>query len=131
MSYFEVFVCLEPRLLAGSSLLSFGKPYLFWYTREVLNQPRPQLEPVLLVFFYRTNNHKEPVRDWLKAQIPADRRTIGEDIKTVQFVYPVGMLLVTKTRVRFVGGSLTHQHWNCQNHFYGAEQPNDSAPWVC
>jgi phage-related protein len=62
----------------------------------VLSQPRPQLEPVLLVFFYRSSNNKEPARDWLKAQIPADRRTIGEDIKTVQFAYPVGMPLVRK-----------------------------------
>jgi phage-related protein len=62
----------------------------------VLYQPRPQLEPVLLVFFYRTSNNKEPVRDWLKIQIQEDRRTIGEDIKTVQFAYPIGMPLVRK-----------------------------------
>ncbi len=62
----------------------------------MLNQPRPQLEPVLLVFFYHTSSNKEPVRDWLKAQSLEMRRTIGEDIKTVQFAYPIGMPLVRK-----------------------------------
>jgi phage-related protein len=62
----------------------------------VLNQPRLQLEPVLLVFFYRSNTNKEPVRDWLKAQSQENRRIIGEDMKTVQFAYPIEMPLVRK-----------------------------------
>jgi len=36
----------------------------------------------------------EPVRDWLKDLPVVDRRTIGEDIKTVQFGGPLGMPLV-------------------------------------
>ena len=36
----------------------------------------------------------EPVRIWLKNLVPADRKTIGEDIKTVQFGWPLGMPLV-------------------------------------
>ena len=38
----------------------------------------------------------EPVREWLKTLPASERRTIGEDIKTVQFGWPLGMPLVRK-----------------------------------
>jgi len=38
----------------------------------------------------------EPVREWLKALPREDRKTIGEDIKTVQFGWPLGMPVVRK-----------------------------------
>jgi phage-related protein len=41
--------------------------------------------------FYRTEAGSEPVRAWLKAMDPRDRRLVGEDIKTVEFGWPVGM----------------------------------------
>ena len=41
--------------------------------------------------FYRTEVGNEPVRDWLKAMDAVDRRRIGEDIKTVEFGWPIGM----------------------------------------
>ncbi len=51
---------------------------------------------VLIVRFYATRSGKEPVREWLK-ELPADaRKAIGEDIKTVQFGWPLGMPLVRK-----------------------------------
>jgi len=31
------------------------------------------------------------VRDWLKALSTRDRKRIGEDIKTVEFSWPIGM----------------------------------------
>jgi phage-related protein len=42
--------------------------------------------------FYRTEAGGEPVRAWLKG-LPSreDRKRIGEDIKTVEFGWPVGM----------------------------------------
>jgi phage-related protein len=42
--------------------------------------------------FFRTDAGGEPVRDWLKL-LPSseDRKRIGEDIKTVEFGWPVGM----------------------------------------
>ena len=43
------------------------------------------------VVFFRTEVGNEPVRQWLKAMVPEDRRLIGEDIKTVEFGWPVGM----------------------------------------
>ncbi len=42
--------------------------------------------------FFRTEAGREAVRDWLKAlPYPDDRKRIGEDIKTVEFGWPVGM----------------------------------------
>jgi hypothetical protein len=44
------------------------------------------------VIFYRTEAGGEPVRDWLKRlPSPEDRKRIGEDIKTVEFGWPIGM----------------------------------------
>jgi phage-related protein len=41
--------------------------------------------------FFRTESGSEPVRSWLKSMPPQDRRQIGEDIRTVEFGWPVGM----------------------------------------
>ena len=38
----------------------------------------------------------EPVRDWFKSLSAMDRKSIGEDIKTVQYGWPLGMPLVRK-----------------------------------
>jgi phage-related protein len=43
------------------------------------------------VLFFRTESGSEPVRSWLKSMAPRDRRLIGEDIKTVEFGWPIGM----------------------------------------
>lgn len=50
----------------------------------------------LQVVFFKTEMGKEPVRDWLKSLPRDDRKTIGEDIKTVQFGWPIGMPVVRK-----------------------------------
>jgi phage-related protein len=52
--------------------------------------------PILSVSFFKTGTGREPVRDWLKALPREHRRSIGEDIKTVQFGWPLGMPLVRK-----------------------------------
>jgi phage-related protein len=41
--------------------------------------------------FFRTESGGEPLREWLKSMPPEDRKLIGEDIKTVEFGWPVGM----------------------------------------
>lgn len=51
-------------------------------------------KPTLDVRFFQTDAGAEPVRDWLKELPAADRKTVGEDIKTVQFGWPLGMPLV-------------------------------------
>ena len=53
-------------------------------------------EPILSVAFFRTASGNEPARDWLKSLPREERRSIGEDIKTVQFGWPLGMPLVRK-----------------------------------
>ena len=52
------------------------------------------MQPTLDVRFFANDLGTEPVRDWLKSLPPIDRKTIGEDIKTVQFGWPLGMPLV-------------------------------------
>ena len=44
--------------------------------------------------FYRSDSGREPVRQWLKSLEAHDRRIIGEDIKDVEFSWPIGMPLV-------------------------------------
>jgi phage-related protein len=41
--------------------------------------------------FFRTEAGGEPVRDWLRSLSPDDRRRIGEDIKSVEYGWPMGM----------------------------------------
>jgi phage-related protein len=41
--------------------------------------------------FFAGESGAEPVRDWLKGLDKADRVKIGEDIRTVEFGWPVGM----------------------------------------
>ena len=51
---------------------------------------------VLTVFFYRTEAGNEPVREWLQGLPREDKRRIGEDIKTAQLGWPLGMPLIRK-----------------------------------
>lgn len=53
-------------------------------------------EPILSVKFFCTSSGREPVREFLRDQTAEDRKTIGTDIKTVQFGWPLGMPLVRK-----------------------------------
>ena len=50
----------------------------------------------LQVVFFKTNTGTEPAREWLKNLNKKDKKTIGEDLKTVQFGWPLGMPLVRK-----------------------------------
>jgi phage-related protein len=50
----------------------------------------------LRVVFYKTEAGKEPVRDWLKSLPTEEKKIIGQDIKTVQFGWPLGMPMVRK-----------------------------------
>ena len=77
--------------------------YRVWYTTRVRKNPeslkstkgqseisekQAKRTPAI---FYRTEAGGEPVREWLKGLSPEDRKRIGEDIKTVEFGWPVGM----------------------------------------
>ena len=52
------------------------------------------MKPILNASFYRSDSGNEPVREWLKSLSASDRKVLGEDIKTVQFGWPLGMPLV-------------------------------------
>ncbi|MFT3789744.1 MAG: type II toxin-antitoxin system RelE/ParE family toxin [Rudaea sp.] len=54
------------------------------------------MTPTLQVHFYAAASGNEPVRDWLRTLKREDRKSIGEDIKTAQFGWPLGMPLVRK-----------------------------------
>lgn len=46
--------------------------------------------------FYRTEAGSEPVLEWLKALRREDRRVIGQDVKTAQYGWPLGLPLIRK-----------------------------------
>ena len=48
------------------------------------------------MIFYRSESGVEPVREWLTELRKEDRKAIGEDIKTAQFGWPLGMPLIKK-----------------------------------
>ncbi len=47
----------------------------------------------LPAFFYALPSGREPVREWLKGLSADDRKIVGEDIKDVEFAWPIGMPL--------------------------------------
>jgi phage-related protein len=53
-------------------------------------------EPRLIVVFYKSQSGNEPVREFFKSLSLEDKKSIGEDIKTVQFGWPLGMPLIRK-----------------------------------
>jgi len=57
-------------------------------------------QPKLPVRFFRTTEGREPVREWLKSLPERERKAIGDEIRTVQFGWPIGMPLVRKLDAR-------------------------------
>jgi len=62
----------------------------------MIQSPQDDESLRLKAFFFRTSKGNEPVREWLKSLSPIEKRSIGEDVKTVQFGWPLGMPLVRK-----------------------------------
>lgn len=63
-----------------------AQTYQDWYSKI--------MKPTLDVRFFVTDSGSEPVREWLKDLSAVERKVIGEDIKTVQLGWPLGMPLV-------------------------------------
>ncbi len=59
--------------------------YRNWYSPRMLK---------LRVVFYRNASGREPVRNWLRSLDRESKKIIGDDIKTVQYGWPLGMPLV-------------------------------------
>jgi len=62
------------------------------------------------VSFYQTEAGAEPVRSWLKSLSQEDRSLIGNDIKTVEYGWPVGM-----PTCRLIGKGLFEVRTNLTN----------------
>ena len=58
-------------------------------------QQNPNVK-VLTVSFYKSPAGNEPVRDWLKQRPSEEKKAIGEDIKAVEYTWPVGYPQVVK-----------------------------------
>jgi phage-related protein len=54
------------------------------------------VQKTLIVHFFKTSSGKEPVRDWLKLRTQEEKKEIGEDIKAVEFLWPIGYPRVRK-----------------------------------
>lgn len=54
-----------------------------------MNNPRLKVK-----FFRQKASGNEPVRDWLRQLPEHERKAIGEDIKAVQYGWPLGLPLV-------------------------------------
>ncbi len=63
---------------------------------KILMRHVPMVQSVLDVRFFTTSAGTEPVREWIKSLPAKYRRHIGEDLKTVQLGWPLGMPLVRK-----------------------------------
>jgi len=51
------------------------------------------------VVFFRLDSGREPVREWLKELGRDTKKSIGEDIKTLQYSWPIAMPLARKLDV--------------------------------
>lgn len=49
---------------------------------------------IVSVVFWKEETGKEPVRDWLKSLTKHQKKIIGEDLKTIEMGWPLGMPLV-------------------------------------
>jgi phage-related protein len=81
--------------------------YQKWYNTAMSSDEEHKAPPLVVVFF-RTDTAREPVREWLKGLKREERRIIGEDIKTVQYGWPLGMPLIRK---------LEPGLWEVRSHF--------------
>ena len=53
-----------------------------------------QPKKIVSVIFWKAVNGKEPVKDWLRSLSKDQRKRIGEDLKTIEMGWPLGMPLV-------------------------------------
>lgn len=100
----------SPSLYPSSQIapLAVGRPsapksridrvYQGWYISLMApaGHEHDRRRPILEVVFFRTEAGNEPVRDWLCGLVREDQKTLGEDIKTAQFGWPLGMPLIRK-----------------------------------
>gem|GEM_PF-166230 len=80
----------------------FSNFQLSWVNRKLARRTkygtlsRMDADMSLEVVFFRTESGNEPVREWLQGLSKQDKKSIGGDIKTVQYGWPIGMPVVRK-----------------------------------
>jgi phage-related protein len=95
----------------------------------------------IVVRFFRTATGREPVKDWLASLAAEDRRTIGTDIKDVEFGWPIGMPLCRRltghrelweVRSRLPGGRIARVIFIIRKHemilLHGFEKKAQKTP---
>ncbi len=50
----------------------------------------------MILYIYENINGKKPVKEWLYSLDKNDRKIIGEDIKTVEYGFPIGLPVCRK-----------------------------------
>ena len=75
-------------------------------------------EPLLSVTFFMTQSGNEPVREWLRALETDYKKSIGEDIKLIQFRWPLGMPLVRKMETDLWEARSNLAHGNISRVFF-------------
>jgi hypothetical protein len=58
----------------------------------------------ITVLFFAGESGAEPVREWLLGLDKADRVRVGDDIRTVEFGWPIGMPVLPPARQRALRG---------------------------
>lgn len=53
-------------------------------------------EPIPVIFYKEEGSGNEPVKKWLSSLTKEDKRRIGNDLRTIQIGWPLGMPLVRK-----------------------------------
>ena len=99
---------------------------------------RSHPKKIISVVFWKADNGKEPVRTWLKSLTKGQKKAIGENIKTVERGWPLGMPLVKnlgkgiwEVRSSFRGGIarvLFKMHENQMVLLHGFIKKNQKTP---
>jgi hypothetical protein len=80
--------------------------------------------------FYELPSGRAPVREWLKGLDRPDRKIIGEDIKDVEFSWPIGMPLC-RAWARLVGSAQRdYAGSDCPRAVLREWAPNGAAAWL-
>lgn len=91
--------------------------------------------------FFQQESGREPVRDWLLSLSAEDRKAIGDDIRTAEFGWPVGMPLCRKIagrrglweiRTDLTGGRIARvffcHHGDCMMLLHGFIKKTQKTP---
>ena len=68
----------------------FDRMYQLWYILDM------EVEKKIQADFFKTEQNNEPVRDFLKALSPEDKKFVGADIMAVEMSWSIGYPMVRK-----------------------------------